>query len=172
MSNWLERAILKRLAAGKPDRYGWLYAATTASPGLFLKLCAFSPLATHAKRADRILVHLARIGAMQVYDCGSCLQLAIDFAIKDGVPAELLRRALLRTDGEADDERLAFSFGRATAAAAECLPALAEDVRRRFGDGTLVELSLAAATAAVFPTTKRGLGLASACDIGRLSFDG
>jgi hypothetical protein len=40
-----------------------------------------------------------------------------------------------------------------------------ESVRRRFGDAGVVELSIAVASAHVFPVLKRGMGYAQACRI-------
>ena len=164
MVRWMEGRILRRLAKDNRSQYGWLDSFAKVSPGIFWKLIGFSPLATHRKKASKSLVHMARIGAMQVYDCGACLQIAIDYAAKDGV-TEPVRAALFGGNALPEPERLAFTFGRAVAANAPNLHDLIEEVRGTLGDGALADLSLTAGTAAVFPITKRGLGVANACNL-------
>lgn len=172
VTNWLEKLILKRLSAKAPDQYGWLYSVARVTPGVLWKLAGFSPLATHCKRTPPALIHLARIGAMQVYDCGTCLQIAIDFAIKDGVAPETVRNALLCNEALPDEEQLAFDFGKATACADTDLAECIQEVRTLLGDGAHAELALAVSTAAVFPIFKRGLGVATACALDGLTFGG
>ncbi len=170
MISWLERTILKRLSVKAADQYAWLYSVSKVSPGVFWKLAGFSLLATHRKQTSPKLIHLARIGAMQVYDCGACVQIAIDFAVKSGVAPDTIRAALTQEESLPMEEQLAFDFGAATAAADPDLAECIREVRSAWGDGVHAELALAAATGAVFPTWKRGLGIASACDLAELTF--
>lgn len=166
----LERRILRYLSNKNPDQYGWLYSAVRASPGIFWKLGWFSPLATHRRRTSRTLIHLARIVAMQTYDCGTCLQIAIDYARKDGVSAETIRGAVTAGGELTPEERLASAFAGAAARDGLELPELTAAVRETLGEAVLIELSLAVATAAVFPLFKRGLGVAASCRLDELRY--
>ncbi len=163
MTNWIERAVLKRLSTVNPEQYGWLYSIAQHTPGVFWKLAGFAPLATHRKRVDNTLLHLTRLGAMQVYDCGSCLQIAVDTASREGLDGRTLRTALTQPLDLAFDERLALDFGAAIARNDAELAELVPEVRARLGEAALAELALCAATAAVLPTLKRGLGIARTC---------
>ena len=163
MTNWIERAVLKRLSTVNSEQYGWLYSISQQTPGVFWKFVGFAPLATHRKRVDNTLLHLTRLGAMQVYDCGSCLQIAVDTAAREGLDVRILRAALTRPLDLAFDERLALDFGAAVARNDKELVELVPEVRARLGEAALAELALSAATAAVLPTLKRGLGIARTC---------
>jgi len=170
MTNWIERTVLKRLSTVNPEQYGWLHSIARHTPGVFWKLAGFAPLATHRKRVDNTLLHLTRLGAMQVYDCGSCLQIALDTAAREGLDGRTLRTALTQPLDLAFDERLALDFGAAIARNDTELAALVPEVRARLGEAALAELALCAATAAVLPTLKRGLGIATTCQPEQLRF--
>ena len=160
MNALVERIIQKQEEAlGAPLDY--LRSVAEASPAAFVKLGAAAPLTQHRRAAPVSVWHLARLAATRVQDCGTCVQIVVNQALADGVPAATLRAAL--DGGDLDpDERLALRYGEAVAARRDEGGAV-EAVRERFGEAVLVELALAAATAQLFPILKRGLGQAVAC---------
>ncbi len=160
---WLERFILTRLARRDPGQWTWLRDLAARTSGVLWKFGAFGLLANHRRHGPAALLHLARIGAMQVYDCGTCLQIAVDYAVKDHVPPDVLRHALEGGARLTGAEQLAYRYGCAVAADDPALPGLIETMRGALGDAVLSELAIAAATAGVFPLTKRGLGIAVSC---------
>lgn len=131
----------------------------------FVKFGMFLPLAAHRQRAEKSVWHLARLAATQAQDCGTCVQVVVNDARRDGVPVGTLRAALTDADTGAltDDERLALAYGRAVSAQAPDVDAVVAAVRERWSEAVLVELALAVAAAQVFPVVKRGMGLAVAC---------
>ena len=137
------------------------------SSSAFLKFGLFAPLAQHRKALSPEVWHLARLGATQVQDCGTCVQIVVNAARADGVAPDVLRTALSGGTPGGDalepDRQLALDYGRAVAQNGDDVQAAVEAARARFGDDGLVELALAVATAQVFPVVKRGLGRATAC---------
>ena len=164
--------VIRRTERQMDARLDELRSLADASPAALLKMAFFRPLSLHRRRAPRAAWHLARIAADREQDCGTCLQIAVTAARRDGVPAATLRAAL---DGDADaltaDERLALDYGRAVAARAPDVDALVAQVRDRWGETVLTELALAVATVQVFPVLKRGLGQATACALVQIEVD-
>lgn len=120
--------------------------------------------AAHRGKAPLRLWHLARLGAVQVEDCGACVQTVVTMALKDGVQAETVRAALASGAQLTERERDAYQFGRGVAG-----EALDEEVRLRLecevGESALADLTLAAAAVRIFPALKRGLGHARSCSL-------
>ena len=162
---WMERGLLNRLKKQNPRQFGWLRDAAGASPGIFWKLLFFFPLAGHRRAASRGLITMARLGALRAQDCGDCLQVAVDYALKDGIPADRIQAALRNANSLPPGERLALDYGQAVAGNWPDLGVWVEAVRRAFGEAVLAELAFAVATASLFPLAKRGLGVAAACDL-------
>lgn len=162
--NWLERQALRYLVKKEPEQYTWLHRAVSESPGIFWKLILFSPLATHKNSTEHKLVHLARISAMQVYDCASCLQIGVEFAKNAGISPSTLEAVLENNSELSDDELLVVRYAKSIASHSAENETLFKQIREQLGETMLVDISLAIATAAVFPTFKRGLGIATPCE--------
>ena len=162
MNALAERAIQKQeRTLGVPLDY--LRTVADTSTAAFVKFGAAAPLFAHRQHAPAAVWHLARLGATRVQDCGTCVQIVVNQARADGVPAATLRAALDgQVNGLSDDERLALRYGEAVAARDGAGGAV-EAVRERFGEAVQVELALAVATAQLFPILKRGLGQDVAC---------
>ena len=118
-------------------------------------------------------LHTVRIGASQAQDCGACVQIAVNFAVEDGLP----RSAAVAALGGRDEHP---SFARppvgvqvrkrlAVGADAEAEGAF---IRSEWGPPAVAEASIAAAYAVAFPIVKRGMGHARACDVENIRFDG
>ena len=167
----LTDALIARQEAALGAPLGYLRTIAGASTAAFVKFGAFAPLAGHRVATPAPVWHLARLGATMAQDCGTCVQIVVNQARADGVPAATLRAALDDDPAGLDDaERLALRFGRIVAAPAGSASADDEgarqvggDVEAWFGETVRVELALAVATASVFPLLKRGLGQDLAC---------
>jgi len=134
-----------------------------ASPAAFFKLLLFGPVAQHRRQLPRAAFHLARIAATQVEDCDACLRIVLHYARRDGLDASLLAAAVRRDPASLSAEQQAVMQFAATVAAGGDDPVLRGSLRRRHGEAAVVELALIIATARVFPTFKRALGYATAC---------
>ena len=134
------------------------------SPGLLLRFFAGTALLARRRRAPRDAWHVAALVATRHEDCGTCVQIGVNLARKDGVPVEVLRAVL---DGA--PERLpaplaeAFHFASGVCAGDGSEAPWRAALLARHGREALAELSLVVATARVFPTVKRGMGHAVSC---------
>lgn len=102
--------------------------------------------------------------AARTEDCGPCLQLVMNMAQADGVPA-LVRRAVWARDEAAmsDDVRLAWRYAEAAMGHAADLPQWCEAVQRRWGRRGLASLALSMTASRSFPMLKYALGHGRQC---------
>jgi hypothetical protein len=130
----------------------------------FLKFLLILPVAAHRRRSAPALVHAVRIAATRSEDCGPCVQIAVNAAIDDGVEAETIRAILNRNHDRMPEEvALALRFAEGVLARDGSEEQARDDIARQLGHEVVTELSLAIATARVFPSLKRGLGFARSC---------
>ena len=164
----LRRLIFNRLAAeerklgGVPLDY-LRHVARTSLPAFF-KFALFTPLAAHRRALCADAYYVARLVATQHEDCGTCVQIEVNLARRDGVAPAILRAAVKRRPDDlpaplADVYRFAQAVVEANGAEGEWR----ERVRGHYGEEALVEMALGIAAARVFPTMKRALGYATSC---------
>lgn len=148
---------------GVPLEYLRFIAAHARSA--FFKFGMFMPLAGHRKVVPPDALLVAHLVAVRHRDCGSCMQIAFNMARRYGVPEDVMQAAWQdRPEALPEGPADAYRFARTVVDQDyEAADALRERIRSRYGDEGLVELSLALATAQVFPITKRGLGFAESC---------
>lgn len=160
----IARRLIDRLQAETGEDMAYARDVADRSPGGFWKFALMGPLLRHQGEAPNRLWHLARLGAVQVEDCGPCVQTVVTAAREGGVPAETLRAALAGGAALLESERDAYEFGRGVAG-----EPLDEEVRLRLeravGERALADLTLAAAAVRIFPALKRGLGYARSCSL-------
>ena len=148
----------------------YLWHIRDVAPGTLAPLALFLPLVGHGRRTPADLLHLARIGATLVQDCGECLQIAVNVAGQEGVPREVLEAAVRgRFDLLGPSHRAALAFGQSVSSGmdgAEQREVLLPVV----GEAGMVELAVAVASSQVFPVLKRGLGMARACRLDAIRF--
>lgn len=167
----LARALIARRERELGVALGYTRDLLDRAPGALAALALAQPFLQHRRRAaDLGAYHVARIAATQASDCGTCVQLAVDVALRDGVPPEVVR-AVLAADDEwvgpdlAAVRRFAAAVARADDAAVE---EEREWVRARWGARGEADLAVAIAGAVVFPALKRALGHARGCSAVRL----
>ena len=136
-----------------------------SSPAAFIKFALIAPLGLHRRTLQLEPWHLARVAAAFSEDCGTCAQIAITLARRDGVPAKVLR-AVVSDSPEQLSAPLqdVYRFTRAMVERSDD-PELRERIRSHYSQDALVELSLAIAVSRVIPTIKRALGHATACSV-------
>ncbi len=143
----------------------WLHELARASLAAVLKFALAGPLGTHRKRLPKDAWHIARLASTQHEDCGGCVQIVVNLALRDEVRPELLE-AVLRGEEEALPSELAevYRFTETIVSGGDD-PHLRESLRGRFGDEAFHELAIAIATSRLIPTTKRALGCAESCSL-------
>lgn len=162
-------ALANRVIATAENRVGvampYLTTLADASGAAFAKWMLAMPAADHRKAAPKEAWHLARLGATVAQDCGTCVQVVVTVARRDGVGAMLLRQALDDPDTLSDDLREAYAFGRAVATQADDVADHARGIEALFGHDAHVELAMAVAMCHIFPVIKRGLGQSLSCSL-------
>jgi alkylhydroperoxidase family enzyme len=162
------RALISKKLDAEERRLGvpldYLRHILRVSLRSFFTFARIVPIAEHRKALPPAPYHVARLVATRAEDCGTCLQIEVNLARRDGVPAEMLRAVLERAperlaDGLADAYRFAEAVVTASGGEDEIRPRIVE----RWGERGLVELALGIAVARFFPATKRALGHATSC---------
>jgi len=166
-------ALVERRVAAMERRLGvplaYLREIGAAAPVLLAKFGTIAGLARQDATAPADLTHFATLGAMQVDDCGECLQIHVNLALQDGIAAGDLQAAL---DNRLQDlptaAALALRFGRAAAENAPELALLAEQLEARIGRRAMFDLAIALGLARFYPVLKRALGYARSCSLVRV----
>lgn len=143
----------------------YLRTLADASGGAFARWMLTAPAAQYRKRAPLDAWHLARLGATVAQDCGTCVQLVVTVAQRDGVSATTLRQALDAPDDLYGDARAAYAFGHAVTTGSGNVADRVAEVEALFGHEAHVELAMAVALCQIYPAIKRGLGQSLACSL-------
>jgi alkylhydroperoxidase family enzyme len=130
----------------------------------FFKFALFTPLSQHRRKLPPAPYRVARIVATRDEDCGSCVQIEVNLARRDGVPVDIIRAVVNDRPEELTPELAdVYGFTKAVVEASGEEEDLRQRIRDRYGEEGLVELALGMAAARLFPITKRALGYAISC---------
>lgn len=141
-----------------------------ASPAAYAAFAAALPLSSHRQALPLAAHFVARITTLQAEDCGACTQLNLRMAVEAGVDRAVLATLLARPDtlpAELADIR-AHVLDVVGGSLPD--PERAARIRARHGDAGFAELATAIAGSRLFPTIKRALMHASACQKPTLDF--
>jgi AhpD family alkylhydroperoxidase len=143
------------------------------APGAFRLIGRVSQLGHSLKPVDRHATHLAALGAAMHDDCGTCVQIHINLARREGVSEDTLRRAVMGEAGTLPAPLAqAFRFGEAVAANDQEMHELRETLEADLGKRAVIEMGIGIAFARFYPTIKRALGHAKSCAVLRFEFGG
>lgn len=160
----IERRLAKaerELGAGSLDYARQILGTSLGAFRRFIKLREISPGPGPLPPGP---YHVARIVASRREDCGTCLQIEVDRALKARVEPGVVREVLAgRPEGLPADLSDAYRFAESVVAATWDEGEFRERIRARHGEEGLVELALAIAAARSFPVIKRALGRAVSC---------
>lgn len=136
------------------------------APGAFFAFGKVMPLAKYRKALPVGPLFVASLVATKHEDCGTCVQIGVNLAKKEGVDPQVIQ-AVVDGKPEALSEDLAeaYRFAEAVVTMSDEQESLREAIRRRYGDEGLVEMSLGITVARMFPTVKRALGYATCCSL-------
>lgn len=149
---------------------GYLRHIEAVSPRLFLKFSKIFSLANCQKKAPKDAMHVAGLTASLNDDCGECVQISLNLAKQDKVPAAVLNAVLSGRPSDLNPElRTVHEFTLACLRADTPSDELREKVRALYGDEALIELSIVIAASRFFPQVKRVLGYAKTCAMVRPS---
>jgi len=149
----------------------YLHEIAAHAPAAFRLLGSVSQLNRALDPADRYATHMAALGAAMHDDCGTCVQIHINLARQDGVPEDVLRRAVMGEAGTLPAPLAAsFRFGEAVAANDPEMHELRDTLEAEFGKRAVIEMAIAIGFARFYPTIKRALGHARSCAVLRFDF--
>lgn len=160
----LARAGLRAFGRRYDYDTAYLAAMLEHSPGAFLAFTFLAPLTAYPTTAPAGALFAAKLVGAVSEDCGPCTQLVVNLAREQRV-AEGELRAVLERDVErmGPDTRLGFRFAAAIIGRTGDEDAARDEVRARWGEAGVVDLTLAFAVGRVFPMTKAGMGYAHEC---------
>jgi alkylhydroperoxidase family enzyme len=164
MLNWIINRQLDSLERSLGASVDYLRHLARMSNSAFFKFMGFVPMAAHHGGTPRRMLFAARFLATQREDCGTCVQIVVNQAIRENVSVEIIQ-ALIDDDPSGLDQetRLVVEFTRAVLDNTDDQERLREELRASTGERAIVDLSLAIASARVFPMLKRSLGYAVSC---------
>lgn len=133
--------------------------------GAFFKFGRFPAIAAYRKKLPREAFTVGSLVATRSTDCGTCVQIGVNLARKEGVSSDIIKAVLERRPEDleaplADVYHFAASVVDEVPADEEALRAR---IRERFGREAFTELAMALATSRVFPHLKRAMGHATSC---------
>lgn len=169
MMRFLTHRLLDAFARRHGADVAYLHAMVDASPAAFRKFGKVSSLASHREAVPVGASHAARLVGTLVEDCGPCIQLVADMARNAGMDESQIVAVLTGDHGAMSREvALASAFANALARRREDLGDLREQVRERWGERGVIDLTFATQMSRLFPMVKAGLGFAATCGAIRL----
>jgi len=141
-----------------------------ASPGSALRLQEIARLVRENQSVPEPVALMAALGATMAEDCGDCVQIYVNLALKAGIDKTIVKAALEnRLSDMPSDLKLGFCFGRVVSDNDPMLLEKGAALEAKFGRKALVDLSLVIALARFYPTVKRALGHSRTCAEARVS---
>src|SRR5262245_2827473 len=160
----------RETATGVPLDYQRDMAMTV--PGSALKLHEIARIVRDGQSVPEPVALMAALGATLAEDCGECVQIYVNQALKAGIDKDLVKAALEnRLSDLPIDLKLGLCFGRTVSENDPMLLEKGAALEARFGRQALVDLALIVALARFYPTVKRALGHARTCSEARVSVD-
>lgn len=140
------------------------------SPDGFEKFANFQPLSAHREFLPQEIFWVSKLAAMQVADCGECLQLNVRMALEAGIDKPLVQACLQGGSRLPEELKDIFDFATAVASYRTIDPLLEERISAQLDQRQRIELGVSVATAAVYPTIKRAMGHAQSCSLVEIEF--
>jgi hypothetical protein len=172
MIGFLGRRMIDAMERHLNSDMSYLRALRAASPRGFDTFLKASALSRHREVVPIAASHAARLTSLAFEDCGPCVQIAVDQARAAGM-ADAIIRAILAADMASMPEEVALAcrFTRSILTRSANLDELREAVRARWGDGGVVDLTMATQGSRLYPMLKLGLGYMESCHQVRVGAD-
>lgn len=164
MMRWLINRMLDAMGRRYDYDVSYMRAMYAASPKAWMRFNKVAALARHREAASLEASEAARLAGTLAEDCGPCTQLVADMAREKGMPDDQLAAIIAGDIGAMSaDTALGYRFARAIIARLPEGDELREDVRTRWGDKGVLDLTLGAQMSRTYPMIKAGLGFAKSC---------
>lgn len=165
MNRWLLTKFLKwgeKQIGGVSMDYA--YHLRDVEPSRLWRFALIKTVEGNRKHTPADAYHAAGMAAAMVEDCGPCVQIHVNLALKDGVSADVLRMlAARKLDTVPPHVALAFKYGDAVSQGVMA-DEMRDEIRKLWGEKGLIELAFTIATARFYPAVKRGMGYAHTCE--------
>jgi alkylhydroperoxidase family enzyme len=159
--------LTKMIKAGERQigvEIDYAYHLRDVAPFRLMRLSMIKTVEGTRKHTPADAYHAAGMAAAMNEDCGQCVQIHVNLALKDGVPGDVLQDLVARKFEQAPgDAVLGFRYGEAVARGEECSE-LRDKIRDKWGEPGLIEIAFTIATARFYPALKRGMGFAQSCE--------
>lgn len=165
MTRWLLTKLLKwgETQIGKVDM-DYAYHLRDVQPSRLWRFSFIKVVEGDRKYTPADVYHAAGMAAAMVEDCGPCVQIHVNLALKERVDADVLRALAARKfDRVPADVALGFKYGEAVSQGVMA-DEMRDQIRAKWGEKGLIELAFAIATARFYPALKRGMGYAHTCE--------
>ncbi|HXY35993.1 MAG TPA: hypothetical protein VEI07_17285 [Planctomycetaceae bacterium] len=139
-----------------------------ASPRVFLKFGKLGKLAQYRRALPADASAVAHLVAARSEDCGPCVQIGINLALRDGVSKDILRAVYDRQPDRLPPNLAdVYHFAESVVSGGED-ETLRQRIRDHYGDEALIEMGLGMAVARTFPLVKRTIGYAKSCSLTKI----
>jgi hypothetical protein len=161
---WLLHSFISRFEQRFGYNMGYAHELLDTSVRAFLHYALMGLPAAYRRDVPKEAWYAVKIVAARAEDCGPCLQLVMNMAETDGVPASVRRAVWTRDQAQmSDDVRLAWRYAEAALAHAADLSDLCAAVEGRWGRRGLHSLALSMTASRSFPLLKYALGHGQHC---------
>ena len=132
--------------------------------GAFLKFTKVLAFAEYRRTLPADAAAVAGLVSSRDADCGTCVQIGVNMARKQGVSRDVLQAVV-----EGEPDRLpgtlptVYRFAEAVVGATGDEEQLRPALVQAYGEAGVIELAYAIAGAQIFPRVKRALGYATSC---------
>ncbi|WP_444938092.1 hypothetical protein [Microbulbifer sp. JMSA002] len=160
-------------AFSKKYRYDMEYLKEflRSSPKGFEKFVQFQPLSMHREFLPLEVFWVSKLAAMQVADCGACLQLNVRMALEANVAPQLVKACIQGGSNLPEPLKDIFDFATALASYKNIDPLLDQRISEQLDKKQRIELGVSVATASVYPTIKRAMGHTQSCSLIEIEFE-
>ena len=139
------------------------------APKAYANFEAFLPMASYSDKTPKDVLFVAKVTAMEVEDCGACLQLNVDMAIEAGVDKGILKEIVFNEGKNLSKElKDVYDFAFAVASYEEVDNSLYAKMNEKYSHEIMVELALAIASTKIFPSIKRVMNDIQSCSLNKI----
>lgn len=164
MMRWLVNRIFDKAMRRYSYDVSYMRAMYDASPKACMRFNKVAALARHREAVSLDASEAARLAGTMAEDCGPCTQLVADMAREKGVADDQIAAIVTgNVEAMSVDAALGYRFARAIIARLPEADLLREEIRARWGDKGVLDLTLGAQMSRTYPMIKVGLGFAKTC---------
>ena len=162
MIKWLLHRAFDRFAAVADYDITYMHEVTDVSSSAAVRYLGLPMLSQMSDPAPEIWAGAA-IASVLEGDCGPCVQLVVNSALRADLDPAKIKACLSRDFEAAGDMGLGFRFSEAAINDSQELESLREEITQKYGQKAVISASYAAATCRAYPVMKRGLGYGKVC---------